>query len=180
MVLYMLFMKAETENIGEIQLRTEDVSLRIDVRNSLSDWEKREKVVFNPSETEEPDDESSREPPRHLSIRWEGSKKASVLRCLEAKETATALKKKKYKDGGPRAFTGEDDTDNWVPLLALECRGLEPYAFHPMKDEFIITSEQGYVFDEEIEFEDGEWADYDAENDCPVSISSLEFKFEAV
>lgn len=180
MVLYMLFMKAETENIGEIQVRTQDVNLRISVRNSLSDWEIRENVVFNPSEVDEQEDESAREPPSNLSIRWEGSKKASVLRYLDDKETATALKKKKYKKGGPRAFTGDDSNDTWVPLLAVECRGLEPYAFHPMKDEFVISSEGGCVFDEEIEFEDGEWAEYDAENDCPVSISSLEFKFEAV
>lgn len=181
MVLYMLFMKAETENVGEIVLRTEDVNLRISVRNSLSDWEKRENVIFNPSELNDQEDESSREPPSHLSIRWEGSKKSSVLRYLDTKETATVLKKKKkYKEGAPRAFTGEDINDVWVPILAVECRGLEPYDFRPMKDEFFITSENGYLFDEEIEFEDGEWADYDADNDCPVSISELAFKFEAV
>ncbi len=177
----MLMMKAETENVGEITLRKENVDLRISVRNSLSDWEIRENVIVNPSELEEREDESSREPPSHFSLRWEGAKKASVLRCLDAKETATALKKKKkYKEGGPRAFTGDDSNDVWVPILAVECRGLEPYEFNPMKDEFVITSENGYVFDEEIEFEDGEWADYDADNDCPVSISELAFKFEAI
>uniref|UniRef100_A0A7S3VGS2 Uncharacterized protein n=1 Tax=Chaetoceros debilis TaxID=122233 RepID=A0A7S3VGS2_9STRA len=181
MVLYMLMMKAETEGIGEIKLRTENVDLRISVRNSLSDWEIRENVIVNPSELEELDDENSRESPSHFSLKWEGSKKPSVLRCLDAKETVAALKKKKkYKEGGPRAFTGDDSTDVWVPILTFECRGLEPYEFRPMKDEFVIISEGGYLFDEEIEFEDGEWADYDADNDCPVSISELEFKFEAV
>eukprot|EP00552_Chaetoceros_brevis_P004973 CAMPEP_0197737670 /NCGR_PEP_ID=MMETSP1435-20131217/10341_1 /TAXON_ID=426625 /ORGANISM="Chaetoceros brevis, Strain CCMP164" /LENGTH=177 /DNA_ID=CAMNT_0043326273 /DNA_START=1 /DNA_END=534 /DNA_ORIENTATION=+ len=177
----MLMMKAETEGIGEIKLRTENVDLRISVRNSLSDWEIRENVIVNPSELEELDDENSRESPSHFSLKWEGSKKPSVLRCLDAKETVAALKKKKkYKEGGPRAFTGDDSTDVWVPILTFECRGLEPYEFRPMKDEFVIISEGGYLFDEEIEFEDGEWADYDADNDCPVSISELEFKFEAV
>lgn len=180
MVLYMLFMKAETENVGEISLRREDVNLRISVKNTLSDWEKRENVIFNPSELEE-QDEASREPPSHFSIKWEGSKKASVLRCLDTKETAAALKKKKkYKEGAPRTFTGDDGNDSWVPILAVECRGLEPYGFRPMMDEFVISSENGFIFDEEIEFEDGDWADYDADNDCPVSISELEFKFEAV
>ena len=180
MVLYMLMMKAETENIGEIKFRTENVDLRISVRNSLSDWEIRENVIVNPSELQE-QEEDSKEPPNHFSLRCEGSKKASVLRCLDAKETAAALKKKKkYKEGGPRAFTGDDSNDVWVPIMAVECRGLEPYEFKPMKDEFVITSEGGYLFDEEIEFDDGEWADYDAENDCPVSISELAFKFEAI
>lgn len=181
MVLYMLMMKAETENIGEIKLRTKDVDLRISVRNSLSDWEIRENVIVNPSELQEQEDENSKEPPCHFSLRWEGSKKASVLTCLDEKETKAALKKKKkYKEGGPRIFTGDDSNDVWVPIMAFECRGLEPYEFNPMKDEFVITSEGGYLFDEEVEFEDGEWADYDADNDCPVSISELKFKFEAV
>mmetsp|Transcript_22903 Transcript_22903/g.54169 ORF Transcript_22903/g.54169 Transcript_22903/m.54169 type:complete len:182 (+) Transcript_22903:97-642(+) len=181
MVLYMLFVKAETENVGEIRLRTQNVNLRISVSNPLSDWEKRENVIFNPSELEEKEGDSAREPPQNFSITWEGSKKTSVLRYLDDKEAAAALKKKKkYREGVPRAFTGDDGNGAWVPIMALECRGLTPYEFLPMKDEFIITSEKGYRFDEEVEFEDGEWADYDAENDCPVSVSDLQFKFEAV
>jgi Eukaryotic protein of unknown function (DUF866) len=178
MVLFLLYIKCEMENVGEIQLRS-DANLRISVRNPLSDSEVRENVVFNPSETVE-QDESSREPDHHFRLKWEGSKKASVLRVLDANEAAAALKKKKqHKDGPPRSCTGEDG-GNWVPMLAMECRGLEPYAFHPMKDEFIITSEGGTQFDEDIEFGDGDWADYDAENDCAVSLEDIQFKFEAV
>jgi hypothetical protein len=179
MVLFLLYMKCETENVREIALKL-DSNLRICVRNPLSDTEVRENVVFNPSETVE-QEESSREQAHHFSLKWEGSKKASILRVLDAKEAAAALKKKKHKEGVPRTYTG-DDSGNWVPLLAMECRGLEPYALHPMKDEFVITSEggDGCRFDEDIELGDGEWADYDAENDCPVSLQNIEFKFEAV
>lgn len=49
-----------------------------------------------------------------------------------------------------------------------------------MKDEFVITSEGGCEFNEDIELGDLEWADYDADNDVPVSIEELEFKFESV
>jgi len=170
-------MKAETENIGSVTLR-QDANLRISVRNPLSGDEVRENVVFNPSETVE-QDESAREPPHHFVLKWEGSKKPSILQVLDEKETASALKKKKYKGDKPRALTGDDD-GQWVPILCCECRGLEPYAFHPMKDEFIITSEGGCSFDEDIELGDLEWADYDAENDVPVSLNDLQFKFEAV
>ncbi|OEU17130.1 hypothetical protein FRACYDRAFT_207458 [Fragilariopsis cylindrus CCMP1102] len=178
-VIFILFMKAETENVGEIELRS-DINLRISVKNSLSE-ETRENIVFNRSETVE-QYEGDREAPYHFSLRWEGSKKPSILRALNDKEIATALKKKKkYKGGLPRKFTGDDgDCLSWVPLCAFECRGLEPYAFHPMTDEFVITSENGFRFDEDIELEDNEWADYDAENDVPVSIQDVEFKFEAV
>ena len=146
--------------------------------NPLSGDEVRENVVFNPSETVE-QEEGAREPPHHFTLKWEGSKKASILQVLDEKETAAALKKKKYKGDKPRAYTG-DDSGNWVPLLCMECRGLEPYSFQPMKDEFVITSEGGCEFNEDIELGDLEWADYDADNGVPVSIDELEFKFESV
>lgn len=178
MVLFLLCIKADTENIGSIELR-KDVNLRISVRNPLNPDEVRENVVFNPSDPIE-QEEGAREPPHHFGIKWEGSKKVSILQVLDEKETAAALKKqKKYKGEKPRAYTG-DDSGNWVPLLCMECRGLEPYAFLPMKDEFIITSEGGYVFDEDIELNEAEWAEYDADNDAPVSLEGLEFQFQAV
>jgi hypothetical protein len=144
----------------------------------LSDSETRDNVVFNPSEEIE-QDESSREPPHHFAIKWDGSKKVSTLIALDDKAATAALKKqKKYKAGPPRPYTG-DDSGDWVPMLAVECRGLEPYKFEPMKDEFIIAS-NGTVFDEDIELGDCEWADYDAQADVPVSLTEIEFKFEAV
>lgn len=83
--------------------------------NPLSGDEVRENVVFNPSETVE-QDEGAREPAHHFKLKWEGSKKTSILQVLDEKETASALKKKRYKGDKPRAYTG-DDNGNWVPLL---------------------------------------------------------------
>jgi hypothetical protein len=162
-----------------IELRR-DANLRISVMNPLSGDEVRENVVFNPNETVE-QGEGARESPHHFTLKWEGSKKASILQVLNEKEVASALKKKKkkYKGETPRSYTG-DDSSNWVPILAMECRGLEPYAFHPMQDEFVISSEGGFTFDEEIELGEGDWADYDADNDMPVSLDELKFKFESV
>ena len=114
-----------------------------------------------------------------MSLKWEGSKKASILQVLDDKEAASALKKKKYKGEKPRAYTG-DDSGEWIPMLAMECRGLEPYEFHPMKNEFVVFSVGGEKYDEEVEFGEGDWADYDAEAEAPVSLSEIEFKFEAV
>jgi Eukaryotic protein of unknown function (DUF866) len=156
-----------------------DANLRISVLNPLSGDEVRENVVINPSDTVE-QDEGAREPPHHLSLKWEGSKKASILQILDDSETASALKKKKYKGEKPRSIYRGEDAGQWIPLLCMECRGLEPYAFSPMKDEFVIVSEGGCEFTEDIEFEDGEWAEYDADNDVPVSLSQVEFKFASV
>ena len=165
------------DDYRSIELRP-DADLRISVKNPLSDFEVREKVFFNPTETVE-QDESAREPAHHLSLKWEGSKKASILQVLDDKEAASALKKKKYKGEKPRAYTG-DDSGEWIPILAMECRGLEPYEFHPMKNEFVVFSVGGEKYDEEVEFGEGDWADYDAEAEAPVSLSEIEFKFEAV
>lgn len=176
MVLFVLSMKAEFENIASVQL-VRDKNLCVSVRNPLSDYEVREKVVFNPSETVE-QEEGARQNPHHLSIKWEGNKKACMLEALDADAAKAALKKKKSKDV-PRDLT-EDDSGSWVPILAMECRGLEPYAFHPMGDEFVITSQGGALFDSEIDLSEGDWADYDEENDAAVSLSDIEFKIEGV
>lgn len=185
MVLYLLCFKAELENVGEVRLRTHGIHLRISVRNPQDGDEVRKNVIVDPGEPLEPEDGSSKEGPHHFRIRWEGSKKAGILQVLTEAETATAMKKlKKKKRGGksdcrPRGYTA-DDSGDWVPMLAVECRGLEPFEFNPMKDEFVITSEGGAVFDEGIELDDGEWCDYDAESDAPVSMEDVAFKFEAL
>ena len=160
------------------------------MRNPISDYEIREKVVIDPTEYIE-QEENSKETPYHFGIRWEGNKKkASVVTVLDLDGFKSALKKngkkgKKLKNGmddprTPRSFTAED-SETFVPILALECRGVEPYAFHPMGGEFIVESEGGMVFEgEDVDLSDGDWADYDGDNDLSVSISEFESKFESL
>lgn len=176
MVLHLLYMKAELEGVGSVRL-LKDASLCVNVKNPLSDDELREKVVFNPSETVE-QDEGAREPPHHFQLKWEGSKKVSTLIVLNEAAAKTALKKKK-KVEPPRDYTA-DDSGDWVPILAVECRGLEPSAFFPMGEEFVVTSEGGVDFTGDVDFSEGDWGDYDADNDFAVSMSDIEFKWEAV
>ena len=159
----------------------------LDIRNPTSDYEVREKIVIDPSEFIE-QDESSREPACHFQIGWEGSKKKSVLTVLAEEATIkSALKKsggKKCKKGGdnrlPRAMEAED-SEKYVPMLALECRGIEPYAFHAMGGEFVVESEGGEIFKgEDVDLSDKDWADYDADNDISVTVSEFSSKFESI
>jgi hypothetical protein len=175
MVLFLLYIKAELENVGSIDLK-KDASLCLSVRNPLSDFEVREKVVMNATEPVE-QDESSRSPAHHLSIKWEGSKKASIMTILDEAAAKSALKKKKGVQVRP--FTA-DDSGNWVPILAVECRGLEPSGFSPMGDDFVVTSTEGTEFREDVDLSDADWAEYDEDNDQSVSLSEIEFKWEAV
>jgi hypothetical protein len=92
-----------------------------------SDYETREKIVFNPSETLEQDD-SDREPPHHFAVKWEGAKKFSTLIVLDEEGAKSAFKKMKKK-GGKKGGGGEvdvprdmtaDDSGDYVPVLAME------------------------------------------------------------
>jgi len=43
---------------------------------------------------------------------------------------------------------------------------MEPYAFHPLGNEFKVISEGGVVFEEDVDLSEGDWAEYDEENDA--------------
>lgn len=167
-------------------LTVKNANLCFSVRNPLSDDETREKIVFNPSETIE-QDEGDRGQPHHFSLKWEGSKKFSTLIALDEEGSKSALKKtkKKGKKGGggevdvPRDISS-DDSGDYVPVLAMECRGLEPYAFHPLGNEFKVVSEGGAVFQDDVDLSEGDWGDYDEENDAAVGVNEFESKIIAV
>lgn len=161
MVLFLLYLKAELENVGTVSLKP-DANICLSVRNPLSDLEVREKVVLNLKETLE-QNEGAREPPHHFALKWDGSKKASIATVLDAAAVKTALKKKKGVEV-PRDY-GADDSGNWAPILGVECRGIEPYAFFSLGDDFVVTSTGGNTFSEDVDLSEGDWAEYDEEND---------------
>jgi hypothetical protein len=157
-------------------------NLCFDIRNSAYESETREKIVVDPTSFVD-HEEGAREPPHHFAVKWEGSKKPSVLTVLSAEELKTALKKKKGKHINKKYMIRTltpDESDEFVPIAAFETRGIVPYAFHPMGGEFIVKSDGGHVFEgDEIDVSD-DWCDYDDENDIALSISEFTSKFEAV
>jgi len=98
--------------------------------------------------------------------KWEGERQQSYLKMIDVKKITGALE------------ISADQSDQWVVLFAIECRGLEPVEWLPKQD-FNVASGEGAVF-EEIEFEDGFWAEYDAEHDAQISIQNLEHEFISV
>jgi hypothetical protein len=177
MVVFMLYLKAELENVASISLRKDD-DLCITIKNPLSDYEVREKVIFNPSILLEPE-ENSRSDPCHLSLKWEGNKKPCTLTVLTDQEVKTTLKKKSLqKEFQPADYT---ESGTWQPILCCECRGLEPTTYYPGTTEFKIQSSGGTTFTEDIDLSDPDgWTDYDTDHDMPVTISQVEFKWESV
>ena len=158
-------------------------NLCVSVRNPLSHDETREKIVFNPSAALEQED-GDREPAHHFRLKWDGSKKWATIVALDEAGSRSALKKRKGKGKKndadvPRSVTPEDGGE-YVPVLAMECRGLEPYAFHPLGNEFRVVSEGGVVFEEDVDLSDGDWGDYDEENDAAVGVNDFETKIISV
>lgn len=191
MVLFFLLMKAELENVLTIHIK-KDSNICMKIRNPLSDYEERDKVVIDPNDYIE-QDESSREPPCHFQLCWEGSKKQSTITVINNDADIKSAIKKDGKKGKNKTKSGNndcpvrdytiDDNENFVPILCIECRGLEPIHYYPMGNDFIITSVGGTIFngddvDNIIDFTDGDWTDYDTEHDVPVSISNIEFKWD--
>jgi hypothetical protein len=176
MVLFILYLKAELDGVASIK-QVKDAPLCISVKNPLSDYEVREKVVVDRSEFVE-QAEGAREPPHHFQLKWEGSKKQSTLAIVDDAVIKTALKKKK-KVEAPRDYTA-DDSGEWVPIVAVECKGLEPTAFFAMGNDFVVTSTGGVEFSDDVDIGEGDWGEYDEDNDAAVSLTDIEFKWESI
>lgn len=181
MVVFILYVKGELEGVSKVSVNP-NANICLNVKNPLSDYEIREKIVVNPDDIIEAE---GKEPECHFAITWEGANKRSTLKIMTPAEIKSSFKKSGKKSGKnsnspiPRDVTSEDN-DEYVPMIAFDCRGLEPYEFFPMGDEFVVVSEGGKEFNEDVDLSEGDWADYDDENDAPVSISSFESKIERV
>jgi hypothetical protein len=70
-----------------------------------------------------------------------------------------------------------DHSGDYVTILGLECRGIEPIAWYPSLD-FVVRSSEDTVFNK-VDLSERDWADYDEEHDLSVSVTNLEYKIES-
>ncbi|CAH0381565.1 unnamed protein product [Bemisia tabaci] len=77
---------------------------------------------------------------------------------------------------GAKKLTAEEK--NFVPLIAFDCRGLEPIDFQPAVG-WVAVSDEGTKF-QDVSLADGEWCDYDEALGSPVGIYNIEHKFTRV
>ena len=133
MVLYTLYVKADLEGIDSLALNPES-NICISVRNPISREEVRERIVIDPTELHDgeiPDHEKHRsEHPYHFVMKWDGDKKRSTIRIILDDDDDDETKNSVVKS---------TDKGTFVPILQFDCDGLEPYAFHPLGEEFSIT-----------------------------------------
>ena len=202
MVVYILFCKADLEGIASLKLSA-DASLCFSVRNSQDQAEIREKIVVDPSVLHNvaiSDHGKHRdETPSHFALKWNGATQRATLRVLgssselvndpnpHVKPDDDKSRGKKPKDRRTSELDKAlervrvmeaDDSGAMVPMLALDCNGLEPYAFHPLggEGEFVAVGKNGKVY-ENVDLSDGDWSDYDLATGS-VSITNFASAFQ--
>eukprot|EP00882_Tetradesmus_deserticola_P007366 GHRQ01007760.1.p2 GENE.GHRQ01007760.1~~GHRQ01007760.1.p2 ORF type:complete len:163 (+),score=60.18 GHRQ01007760.1:249-737(+) len=153
---FLLYIKADLENIGKIDVPLGH-SFCIDVKESAGS-ETRERVHVTAAETHD----------------MSGSKGTAnfVMKFAKDSRHECSINVMQLK-GVTRAVT-EDDEGKFVPVMAFECRGIEPTAFHP-EDGFVVTSKGGKVFDDVDLSED--WSEWDEKINESIGIYSVEAKF---
>jgi hypothetical protein len=173
MVVYTLYAKADLEGIDSLSLNPES-NICISVRNPISREEVRERIVIDPTElhdAEIPEHEKHRsEHPYHFVMKWDGDKKRSTIRIVNNNDDDDDDEKMK------QTSVKSSDKGTFVPILQLDCDGLEPYAFHPLGEEFSITIQDG-VKKDAVDLSGGEWNDYDISYGSS-SIKNFQTKFE--
>ena len=183
MVKYILSIKADLQGVSSLALAS-GANLCISVRNPVTS-EVREKIVIETGELQTPDvpahERHRAEVPSHFALKWDGEQTRSTITILDRTEDGAKLtgKKAKKQNRGGLSVRGEvlsDESGLFVPFLALECNGLEPYSFHPMGDEFICIDKAGNEM-KDIDLSNGSWNTFDLSTGR-TSVTNFESKFD--
>ena len=117
------------------------------------------------------------EAPCHFALKWDGgATERSTIRVLDPNDEqllrGSFRKSKKKNHAAAAAQSNESsliaskmsagDSGTAVRMLALECQGIEPYAFHLMGNELEIQNKSGTVFQDDLTWsETGDWSTFD-------------------
>ncbi|KAI8465861.1 MAG: hypothetical protein J3K34DRAFT_435695 [Monoraphidium minutum] len=154
---FLLYVKADLENVAALALK-KGAHYCIDVKESAGS-EQRDGVYVTANDTHELNGSKGN---ANFVMKFDkASKHEAYLNVLEVK-------------GVTRDIT-EADSGKWVPVIAFECRGLEPVAYHP-EDEWTAKGGGGQAFDP-VDLRD-DWADYDEKLGDSVTVMGVEAKFE--
>eukprot|EP00897_Mesotaenium_endlicherianum_P002238 jgi/Mesen1/2041/ME000149S01035 len=81
-------------------------------------------------------------------------------------------------DGYGKPYTAEDsEKGNFVPIVCLDCRGMQPEEFYPREGWAAVGVESNTPF-REIDLSDGDYSDYDEK--AALSVGVYNFKYEIV
>mmetsp|Transcript_103987 Transcript_103987/g.291320 ORF Transcript_103987/g.291320 Transcript_103987/m.291320 type:complete len:211 (-) Transcript_103987:43-675(-) len=193
MVVYILSIQADLEGVASLTLKP-DADLCFSVRHPIDQSEVRERIVIDRTAYEEPVDGGANitstsdsrvhhhahgrtnkhhhpkhaEAPCHFALKWPGATQRSTIRVIdpavESVEDHGKKSKKKMPDLALQITA--DDSGRRVALLALDCEDIEPFAFHLLGNELVVTNTAGETFDSDLEWtstgkDTMEWSAYD-------------------
>lgn len=99
----------------------------------------------------------------HFVFSWPETKRQSSLDVVQIKKVTQP------------AYTA-DDSGKYVAVVAFDCRGCVPVAYHP-RDEWTVVSSGGSRF-EDVDLSEKEWADVCEKSNDPVTVMELDWRFE--
>ena len=97
-------------------------------------------------------------------MKWPGSNQQAYIKIVQVK---------KCNNSYDMEMSGQ-----YSAILALECRGLEPIAWIPSSD-FEAETITGKLFPT-VDLSEGDWCDFDEDNDMPVSVMGLDYRIEKI
>eukprot|EP00879_Flechtneria_rotunda_P010158 GHRR01010619.1.p1 GENE.GHRR01010619.1~~GHRR01010619.1.p1 ORF type:complete len:164 (+),score=32.79 GHRR01010619.1:95-586(+) len=155
---FLLYLKADLENVAKLEVPL-PYRFCIDVKESAGS-ETRDRVYVTAAEEHD----------------LAGSKGTANFIMKFAKDSRHECSINVQQLKGVTRAMSEDDENKWVPVMAFECRGIEPTAFHP-EDGFVVQTKGGKLFDD-VDLTELEWVEFDEKLSDSVGIYNIESKFE--
>ena len=153
MGIFVLLVKAELEGIAKFRL-SENSRFCV---NLTSHGEEKEGVYICPTE----------------EIEVEGGR--GTANFVMGKPFKCNISIISLKDFTRNEYTA-GDSGEYVPMAAFECRGCDIQSIS-LPDPFDFESAGGFEWENQV-VEDGEWCEYDEENDLSVMLTNLECKVD--
>lgn len=171
MVRYFLSLKAELEGVASWKWDDEKQKLLCcSIRHPVDPSDVKDKIVVDFSELEEPVEDTHHhhavkhhEKPCHFHLTWSDGSKGGI-RVL--------LVNNHMRNNSEAAVSSQE----WFPILSLDCENVEPTSFHPLGKEFVVTNHQGNVY-KNVDLSSGDWSEYEMSAGS-TAITHLESKFE--
>lgn len=185
-----LMMKAEMENVKKI-IFAENLNWMLDIRAADNDVDKRERITI--SADDKASGLASGEHGRvvgevgrdvNFACKFDGHTYHTMSVMVPSKGHGATAEIKHLTKNNTLEYT-VDDAGKWRPIVIFECRGMEPYNWHPVGP-FQVESIEGTKFDG-VDLtaclgphHPTGWTEYDSEHNLNLLINSVEFKFENI
>ncbi|CAI5472309.1 unnamed protein product [Closterium sp. Yama58-4] len=161
MVLLLISIRCELENLTKLRPGSDDFTYYMKLRCSCGEVSAKESSVTKGEEYE-----------------MKGSRGTANL--VQKCNLCSRVGSISLVEGHGKPFTAEDcENRKFVPLVCLDCRGMEPVEFIPKDCWHAEGAESGTKF-EDIDLSDQEFSDYDEKAGESVSILNFESQIKVM